>query len=127
MRRRRLTIVMLVWSTLWFGAVLPGHQRGAVRLPDGQTGGDAAAADDAADCPLCVAADDADPDAPPADPARCCAVCQFRATLTPPPVVDFEPPTARLRAVLPWRGIDDRLVRLPARTPFSSRGPPLPG
>ncbi|MFI4859096.1 MAG: hypothetical protein ACIAXF_00300 [Phycisphaerales bacterium JB063] len=81
--------LVLLWFALWMGVVMPGHTRGVVRLP-GMA--------DTQDAPSCCCNTDStcdlgaqDEDAP-ADPAKCCAVCYFNATLnTPPPLTFYTP------------------------------------
>jgi len=122
-------MLALIWVLAWFGVILPGHQRGAVRLP-GSSGTStdptqAASNTDTRPCPLCVAE--------PGDgesrrtPVRggCCALCQFMATLTTPPVFAFDPPDSYLLDLLaaPEVAALRDVCALPTRR---SRGPPSP-
>lgn len=121
----------LVWFTLWMGVIAPGHTRGVVRLP-GMDGTDSAAAAcccdsagtcDAADTP--GTASDTDDDTP-ADPAKCCAVCYFNATLnTPPPVTLYTPYLGQLDELTYL----SRAAQTPhaRRSPDVNRGRPPPG
>jgi hypothetical protein len=100
MRGRFGTWVVLAWAIAWFGAVLPGHQRGAVQLPEGRqtAAGHATASqvEPAIGCPMCAGGDS--PDAPSDAPPRGrCALCQLLATLDVPPAVVLTcPPLERV-------------------------------
>lgn len=101
MRRRVTRILALAWVFVWFGIVLPGHDRGAITLPTPAQAG----ASEEATCPLCVATGSAETDAGddkecPAPSGACCAVCQFMATLSTPPVFVFDPPDTDLLDML---------------------------
>jgi len=122
---------MLLWVAAWFGVVLPGHDRGRVKLPGfaDQTAGQGAAARAAA-CPLCVTSspDSAGADSQGQDPlpagGSCCAICQFTATLSVPPVFAFDPPDSYLideLAVTPLPGVGETRGVAAVR----SRGPPV--
>ena len=76
---------LLAVLAIWFGAIVPGHQRGVIQLP-GQGG--------AADKCCIVRLGKHDPEtpsrrndsapAPARDPAKNCAICVFTATLDAP-------------------------------------------
>lgn len=91
---------VLVWFALWMSVIMPGHTRGVVRLPGmektASEGSSCCCGDGQSACETSTAGDLAgqtedDNDAPP-DPAKCCAVCYFNATLnTPPPLTLYTP------------------------------------
>ena len=141
MDRRFTRILVLGFACLWFGMLVPIHQRGQIRLP----GPSAAAADSpvASSAARCARGG---PDAPcrlqpqsnwPApDPARGgndsesggggggCAVCHFIAGLHAPPPVTVGPAPLGLLRVLP----PARSAPAPARhtaLPFHGLDPPL--
>jgi hypothetical protein len=68
MHSRAFRILLLALIAVWYGAVLPGHQRGVVQLPGGGGGGDA-----------CCEHDGSAPE--PAQSPRTCAVCFYMAAL----------------------------------------------
>ncbi|MEM7681806.1 MAG: hypothetical protein AAF288_07610 [Planctomycetota bacterium] len=144
---------MALFTLVWFGAVLPGHERGAIRLP-GRTPGQARAVDNPTDpsnpadpgldtaaldytatgvvtkCPSCVflkqQSSDSNQQDAPGEPSPCrggCALCQFIGTLDSPAPFDLIQ-VARLAERLPPL----RAVRAdPARWipgPPPARGPP---
>ena len=126
MRSRSLNIAVLVFTAAWFAVVLPGHQRGVVKLP----GADASPGyTSGPQCALCEwtggepgANDDAPPSRRPA-PSHC-ALCQLIAVLDAPPITNLDAPVAGLAEVL--------TVSLPDRTGLSEpphvylgRAPPL--
>ncbi|NBC11252.1 MAG: hypothetical protein GVY24_05875 [Planctomycetes bacterium] len=130
MRRKALRILALAWVLAWFGIVLPGHQRGAVRLPgqssDTTEAETTAAAPGGKPCPLCVREPGGgEGDDSPAVPIRggCCAICQFMATLSTPPIFVFDPPDSYLLDLL--AAPDVAGLRDVCELPTSrSRGPP---
>lgn len=87
---RMLVHVMLAFALAWFGMILPGHQRGIVKLPctAAEVGKDGKAA-----CPMCAAKQQGElPAKLPGDPVRSCALCFLVAGLNLPPeavVVDL--------------------------------------
>lgn len=114
--------LVLVWFTLWMGVVMPGHTRGVVRLPGMDNTQSAAAhccCDTAGTCDMTDATAESETnDDPPADPAKCCAVCYLTATLnTPPPVTLYTPYLGQL----------DELAYLSraAQAPHQRRSPDL--
>jgi len=98
-RGHRLHCVMLAWTVLWFGAILPGHERGAVHTPGWS-----------ARCARCVydgdgpgnaqLQGDLPTDAPAEGPSqpddrgnqRCCALCHFIGVLSVPGATFSCPP-----------------------------------
>lgn len=88
--------LVLVWFTLWMGVIAPGHTRGVVRLPgmdDTSSASACCCTDTQGSCaPATQTAETGPQDSTPADPAKCCAVCYFNATLnTPPPLTLYTP------------------------------------
>ena len=130
MSSRRLRWIVLGFACLWFGMLVPVHQRGQIKLPR------AVRADDAKPASHCSRAADpnsachkqqqqqgaGDEDAP--QQAGDCAVCHFIAGLqAPPPAVAYQ---ARL-GLLEILPADAPLV-LPLRhpaLPFHGLDPPL--
>jgi hypothetical protein len=101
MRRRGLSIALLVFEALWLNVIVPGHTRGIVPLPGSA-------------CPRCqaklaLAGHDGlgtsrqhpDDQKPCGDPAGNCAICHFAVRLTLPPVIDLTPPRLQLIATCP--------------------------
>ena len=118
MRSRGLRILFLVYVSVWFGAIVPGHTRGIVTMPGG--GGDTAASV-SSDSGCCATHVPSDENKPPAKPA--CAVCYFAAALmvAPPPTFDF----AQLGLVGSLAPpVIDRLVFQPTHRPYHGRAPP---
>ena len=126
MRSRSLNIAVLVFTAAWFAVVLPGHQRGVVRLP----GSDASRSyTSGSQCALCQWTgggtsrdEDGSPSRRPA-PSHC-ALCQLIAVLDAPPITNLDAPVAGLAEVLtvsrPDRtGLNDR-PRV-----YLGRAPPL--
>lgn len=90
MSSRPFHVAMLLFVTLWFGVIAPGHERGAVRLPgsDGCHATTSASATAGRAC--CALLEEAEQDEPQRseDPASCCAICYLNGTLdVPPPLV----------------------------------------
>ncbi len=128
MRSQAFRVVALVWAIAWFGAVLPGHTRGSVKLPGfdrpaialaetEQTGRQAPA------CPLCVSTGEAGEQDAPAAPGSCCAVCKFIGTMSTPIVFVLNTPKSYL---LDWLDVVEVGVILTSAdlAPARSRGPP---
>ncbi|HEV7302136.1 MAG TPA: hypothetical protein VGN72_22555 [Tepidisphaeraceae bacterium] len=123
MRSRGLRIFILLYVSVWFGAIVPGHTRGIVKMPgSGGGGGDAPGrvSSDAGCCATHAPADDQKQS--PVKPA--CAVCYFAAALmvAPPATFDF----AQLGLVGSLAPpVIDRIVCPPAHQPYSGRAPPV--
>jgi DUF2946 family protein len=120
MRRRSITIAILLFQALWLNIIVPGHQRGIVQLPQPKS----------ILCPCCCeSSGDARPasNSTPCPPHRApenCAICSFAAHLTIPPPVDFTLPKLTLLS----RVFDQTTPYLPAQfcfIPFDGRGPPV--
>lgn len=122
MRSRALRIAILLFQALWLNVIVPGHQRGVVRLPG-------------EDCPECREVATAQPACcedeprekhpakPQRDPALHCAICYFAARLSPAPFVDLTPPPLRLTN---WRPLTLCPIRTsrPCLATCDERGPP---
>ena len=125
MRRRPLHWLVLCFATLWFGVLVPVHNRGEIAVAGGRpTALDAAKSH----CHSAPAAESdvggsQCPEKKPC-PARACAVCFFVAGLDAPPPISVV--VTRLGAA----GVLDLPppAELPAARvtlPFHSRAPPL--
>ena len=120
MRRKPFNLLLIAFQLVWYGAVVPGHTRGQVALPD--YGGRAPSADAAPACPLC-AGGGAPKKQGGGDPVRHCAVCFFAAHLdVPPPVVLIHPPLCRAEQARP--AIAERCDLEPPPARYRSRAPP---
>ena len=123
MRSRAARVAILLFQALWLNVVLPGHQRGVVALPGSE-------------CPNCrlalatachsgCATTPADSNrSVPGDPASHCAICQFAAMLSLPPVIDLSPPVhhfLELRTI----PVAECLVSLPFPATYDGRAPPV--
>jgi hypothetical protein len=116
--------LVLVWFTLWMGVIMPGHTRGAVRLPGA---GEATACESCCCATACCETDRGDGNSEtPADPARCCAVCYINATLnTPPPLTLYTPYLGQLDEVvyISCGGVAPHACGVP--DPYRARPPPI--
>ena len=137
MRRRWLRIFLLAFHVVWFGAVVPGHQRGQIVLGGSRECPAPSRADDAAPgakaVPSChkskkVCADAEASHAPegesrePARPSRC-AVCAFASTIDcPPPTILIPRPTSSSE-LEQWDTPPAAQVRIIPS--FDARGPPV--
>ena len=124
MRHRNLHLVMLGFMCLWFGIVVPGHERGLIKTP-----GPACDTALMSCCPAdttCCPVGDPNSDRVPArdDPAQNCALCDYLATLLTPPVAQLIMPRLGLIDVLPVPLHVTPHVA-PARSIFGGRSPPL--
>ena len=85
---RIFRINLLIFLAVWFGVIVPGHQRGAIKLPG---------AEQAENC-CRLTRDGATPDKTPAprqDPGRHCAICYIAGLLEQPTTIDL--PAIELR------------------------------
>lgn len=126
-RPPRFSTACIVWLTLWFGVVVPGHERGQIVLPGyaAPSHCGTASSADASSAPKSTCCPVPEPDEPgkPADPITRCAVCYIVATLATPPPVDLAPqPTARV-ALLDQTPSLAPEVATPHR-PWLGRAPP---
>lgn len=123
--RNTMHWAVLVWFALWMGVIMPGHTRGAVRLPGMDEAPDGASCCCSADSG-CDTTDGGDEnDKTPADPAKCCAICYVNATLnTPPPLTLYTPYLGQLDeiAYVSHGGIAPHQCLVP--DPYRARPPP---
>lgn len=115
--RHWITCLCLAWSVLWFGAIAPGHERGAVRVP-----GAAPAAGGESCCTRPGDAPDGDRQ-PGGDPSRCCAICYLSGAVDRPPEVATPPALVAAAVLAPPRTGARPGVLWPCR-PFGGRAPP---
>ena len=125
MDRRWLRILVLGFTCLWFGMLVPVHQRGQIRLPGSPSIANAVAAaqcnrtDAEAPCrknrPVSEKGDSGQGD---------CAVCHFIAGLQAPPPVMVAPAPLGLLCTLPPEAATATPPRHPA-LPFHGLDPPL--
>ena len=97
MRGRVVRITLLLFQVVWLNAVLPGHTRGIIPLACESKAQSHCSMAAAGNCPK-----KSSPDAP-ATPGRSsnCAVCQYAARMTPPPVLDWRPAALELTDLVP--------------------------
>lgn len=109
MRSRSLRILLIGIFSLWFGIIVPGHERGAIRVAGANTNatGDASchtvAKSTCDHCPTQSSHSSQSSDQPvkaPADPSQHCAICKFIGLLDAPIVIQFELPTVELMGML---------------------------
>ena len=116
---------MLAAAVLWFGMVLPGHERGAIRVPGAQS----KSADTTACERTCCHRTSSNPDErgipeSPIDSGGDCAVCHLIGTLdtpTPPILAPVQADLIALVATAPTRSV--ATIESPFR--HSGRAPPL--
>jgi hypothetical protein len=115
---RALRIALLLYLFLWFGIIVPGHRRGVVTL-EGKPDDKQAACDCCCDChPSQAPASSKTPPKP-----THCAICDFAAHLSLPPVFDFSLAPLGMLTRLPTPPAEDRFARVVV-TPYDDRGPP---
>ena len=130
MRSRSLRILLIGIFSLWFGIIVPGHERGAIRV----AGADANEAGDGSchtvkksacdHCPTQSVPSGDQPAKAPSDPSQHCAICKFIGVLDAPTIITFDLPAVYLLSVLDpptfecVRGVDHFFISC-------SRGPPL--
>ena len=112
--------LVLGFACLWFGALVPVHQRGQIQLPGGASAS-AASHCGRPDAP-CHKKDAGHPGEPPKNPENC-AVCHFIVGLhAPPPVTVYEARLGLLTVLPPERPIVAPLRH--AALPFHGLDPP---
>ena len=112
--QKQLRFIVLIFACLWYGLILPAHQRGAIRLPE--TAGEQRHA---------CCEQKRSPDGKPAksDPVSHCAVCQLVSVTAPPPPICFDVvPLGLLTRFVP-QSIHFALCTAPL-DPHSGRDPP---
>jgi hypothetical protein len=85
---------LLVYQFAFFNIILPGHTRGAVTVDGRETG----------ECPLCCACKvhgDHSQNEPTSRDREHCALCDFAAHVTLPPVIHFTLPALGVLHLLP--------------------------
>ena len=114
MTSRAFRILLLALVAAWYGAVLPGHQRGVVQMP-GAGSGD----------PCCEQSKRHDADDPRESPnsPRSCAVCFYMAALSQaaPPDLGIAPLGLRERERAPSSPAPVAVAVLPT---YLGRAPP---
>jgi hypothetical protein len=110
-----MRIAMVVFCALWYGIILPGHERGAITLP-GSNCCDVKAAS-------CHTAPHPDKSDRKSDPVRTCAVCQLVSVTAPPTVIAIDVQKLHLLAELPSVAYLSPDLAAVSR-PQSGRGPP---
>ena len=123
MRRRPLRWLVLCFATLWFGVLVPVHNRGEIAVPGSGAGSTPTSHCHSASSTQADAGSRHCPEKKPC-PARACAVCFFVAGLdTPPPVttVVTRHGTAGVLDLPPPAEPSAARITLP----FHSRAPPL--
>jgi hypothetical protein len=91
-----VAIFLLVFEGIFLNVIIPGHTRGAITLSGKENVGCAADLG----CPFCSPVKKESKQVPSDKDRSECAICNFAALLSVPPVVDFVPPlTGVARAV----------------------------
>ena len=98
MRSRRLRILMLAFVALWFGMVLPGHERGIVKLPglDKASASDAASCETRSSCHTCCPTESGTGDSSTSPDSGHCAICYLIGVLDVPVAISFTLPDPQL-------------------------------
>src|SRR5687768_8164951 len=96
MRGSVARITLLVFQVVWLNAILPGHTRGIIQMScDTPQGGQRCVMSGGSTCPK------KSPQEKPAPPSSSnCAVCQYAARMTPPPVIDYRPAPLELTELI---------------------------
>ena len=131
---RTCHILLLIFVSLWFGVIAPGHERGSIKLGGGTschlttTAADEADAAPAGMSCCAMPKDDAatgegEKEEKPVDPASCCAVCYLNATLSVTPVICLQPMQVdEIDELSPAALVG--LASIGFRQTFLQRGPP---
>jgi hypothetical protein len=104
MSSRVLRIAILLFEALWLNVIVPGHTRGIVVFAPGVNAASCPACQTAAvdTCPFCAGTNPAGSSKTPTQQDRSnCAICQFMAHLSLPPVYDFRPAALKQLELLP--------------------------
>jgi hypothetical protein len=100
---RALRIAILLFQAVWLNIIVPGHTRGIVAFPSGSGAQPACPA--CAPPSACLCCGGRAPAKPPKDPTPAdranCAICQFMAHLSLPPLYDYRPAALQLLELLP--------------------------
>ncbi len=136
MQSRWLRILLIGVFSLWFGIIVPGHERGAIRvaganaLPANGSAGDSchatapAAKPTCGHCPVGGPAETENTPAPSGDGSKHCAICKFIGVLDAPVMVAFDLPHSYQLATLeplPVRAVASLMLLSSHR----DRGPPF--
>ena len=134
MRQTTFQKFAVVWFTLWFGVIVPGHKRGLILLPDGKSRAPATNQTANEPCPLarimgtnspcCCPASSQPAKDGPGKPVTHCAICYLTGVLDVPPPPDFAPRPLELAQLLAWpqpAAIDS----IPASQTYLGRAPPI--
>jgi len=100
---RAMRIAVLLFEVVWLNIIVPGHTRGIVVFHPGPGSSDVCPACAAAGaCPFCSSnvPSGSSKNPTPADRANC-AICQFMAHLSLPPVYDHRPAALKPLELLP--------------------------
>jgi hypothetical protein len=90
MRRRSARILLVAFTLVWFGAVVPGHQRGCIVIASASEAGKGMAAPAVPSChKQRQSADGSHQQIPPKK--SLCAICIFASTIEAPPPADVIP------------------------------------
>lgn len=130
MRGRWLRVASLVWLSLWFGVIMPGHQRGAIAPP-----GEQPQVSKSHSCCSMTGRPTAEARQPNANekdtPAKRapggaghCAVCYLIATLNVPPAIDFGLERLGLLVITDWP-LPQVFHQTLTTSTFNRRGPPM--
>lgn len=128
MQSKNLRILLLAIFGLWFGIIVPGHERGVITVPGFKPAchgtscddvqADAAKARACGDCPT-----DSRSKESQRERARHCAVCQSVGVLGTPVVILFAPATVELIGCLPLPAYQS-VAGIDLSDLTRSRGPP---
>ena len=121
MHSRWLRIFLLAFNAVWFGVVVPGHQRGCILV--GRSA-DATSPTALKNVPSCHKPKEGSQSPGQKAPLKrsTCAICLFASTIEPPPAPDVIPRPACTSKLEQWRTPPPASVRFISW--FDSRGPP---
>lgn len=123
MHSRKFRLVMIAFTAVWFGVVLPGHERGVITVPSSTNNESCGSCESESHCAV-----DSDPagdkSLPQNTPASRCAICKFIGTLDLPVLVTLTSPVSEQIAVLNWAAPKAVCVLAPIEQ-TSGRAPPL--
>jgi len=124
MRSRSLRILLLAVFSLWFGVIVPGHERGAICVPGADTDSSKSCHAEKT-CGSCheTPADSQTPADDP-NPSSHCAICHLIGVLDAPTTIHFVIPEAELLACLPLPSCDG-IAAVALLSTHRDRGPPI--
>lgn len=120
MERKPGHLALTGFVLLWFAVIVPGHQRGMLRLP----GGEAISSCCMKSGRLTVDHGEQAPRRSTPAPVRDCAICHFTLTLDVPPLPDLFIPVSAPVEVLPAERTGRTWVD-PTIDTWRQRGPPV--